>query len=523
MSLSRRTFLMGTAVTGVAAAMPFAWADRVRSDSGTRMPSSKLPKPFTVPFARPPASVPFRTTTTTDFHLIRMAATSLEILPGFQTDLWAYNGSVPGPTIRAQRGRQVVARFANHLPGIHPVLGYEAYTSIHLHGAASQPEYDGYASDITHPGQLKDYKYRNVENSRSLWYHDHAVHHTWTNVYMGLAGQYFIIDPADARFGLPTGEYDVPLHLSDALFQADGQLFLTPDDTKGIWGDVMLVNGRPWPAMPVKRRKYRFRLVNGCVSRSLFWRLSTNDPFQVISTDDGLVPTPITVNKVRHVNGERYDIVVDFAKYPAGTRVMLMNDSLPYNQDYTNTNKIMAFDVTDEPFDPTNNDVPAELATDNPVMTLAAPKGAKVRTFQTVRQGGEWTVNGHTWNDVIASRYQLVAASPAVGATEIWELRNESGGWIHPFHIHGVDGRLLSRNGAPPYPYEAGPKDTYWMGPGHTLRVLMKFELPGKYMMHCHNGVHEDHDMMVQYETVDPANEEDPFSAPCEDDVGQPL
>ena len=134
---------------------------------------------------------------------------------------------------------------------------------------------------------------------------------------MGLAAQYFIIDPDDAQFRLPTGEFDVPLHLSDAMFNADGQLALDLESLKGFWGDVMLVNGRPWPVMQVQRRKYRFRVVNGCVSRSLFWRLSTNDPFQVIGTDAGLVPKPVTVTRLRHSNGERYDVVIDFSKYAA--------------------------------------------------------------------------------------------------------------------------------------------------------------------------------------------------------------
>jgi FtsP/CotA-like multicopper oxidase with cupredoxin domain len=237
-----------------------------------------------------------RTTADTDFHLIDMAAMQAEIVPGFRTNMWAYNGSVPGPTIRATRGRKVVARFVNRLPSMHPVLGYEAFTSIHLHGGASKPQYDGYASDIIHPGHFKDYRWDNNECARSLWFHDHAVHHTWTNVAMGLAAQYFIEDPDDAKFGLPSGEFDVPLHLSDAMFNADGQIALDLESLKGFWGDVILVNGRPWPVMQVQRRKYRFRVVNGCVARTFFYRLSTNDPFQVISTDAGLVPAPVTVN-----------------------------------------------------------------------------------------------------------------------------------------------------------------------------------------------------------------------------------
>ena len=75
---------------------------------------------------------------------------------------------------------------------------------------------------------------------------------------LGLAAQYFIADPDDAKFGLPTGDFDVPLHLSDAMFNADGQLALDLESLKGYWGDVMLVNGRPWPVMKVEASLSRF-------------------------------------------------------------------------------------------------------------------------------------------------------------------------------------------------------------------------------------------------------------------------
>ena len=66
----------------------------------------------------------------------------------------------------------------------------------------SLPQYDGYASDITTPGAFKDYSYPNIQDARTLWYHDHGVHITAKNAYMGLAAQYIMHDrrragPAD--------------------------------------------------------------------------------------------------------------------------------------------------------------------------------------------------------------------------------------------------------------------------------------------------------------------------------------
>ena len=115
---------------------------------------------------------------------------------------------------------------------------------------------------------------------------------------------------------------------------------------------MILVNGVPWPLMKVKRRKYRFRLLNASVSRAYNLSLSNGDPFVVICTDGGLMPAPQTVKSLRHIMAERYEIVIDFAKYTPGTRIVLQNTNPPNNIAFPNIDKIMTFEVTDETFDP---------------------------------------------------------------------------------------------------------------------------------------------------------------------------
>ncbi|TPW11850.1 MAG: Bilirubin oxidase, partial [Acidimicrobiaceae bacterium] len=96
--------------------------------------------------------------------------------------------------------------------------------------------------------------------------------------------------------------------------------------------------------------------------------------------------------------------------------------------------------------------------------------------------------------------------------------RNGSGGWFHPAHIHLIDFKIVDRNGRAPFAYERGPKDVVYLGENETVRLLAKFDGLGKYMMHCHNLVHEDHDMMTQFEVVAPdAVGDDPFSSPAQD------
>jgi FtsP/CotA-like multicopper oxidase with cupredoxin domain len=242
----------------------------------------------------------------------------------------------------------------------------------------------------------------------------------------------------------------------------------------------------------------------------------------VICTDGGLMPQPQFVKSMRHIMAERYEIVIDFAKYNPGTKFYLKNTNPPNNTAFPNTDKIMQFEVVADTFDPTDNDVPASLFPENEVMTLQPNQSVKRRTIELKRDNGLWTVNGHVWDDVIASGFTLLEANPRSGTVETWDLVNKSGGWQHPLHIHFIDFQILSRNGRPPFAYERGPKDVAYLGEDETVRVLTRFPDRGKYMMHCHNLVHEDHDMMVQYEIQDPNQAgDDPLGFPAKPTSGE--
>ncbi|HZX55540.1 MAG TPA: multicopper oxidase domain-containing protein [Ilumatobacteraceae bacterium] len=504
MSLTRRDVIKAGVFAGAALSLPLSRVVSGQSSLSNRMPASKLPKPFTTPFATPPVAVPFRTDATTDYYAMTMRATPLEVIPGFKTMFFAYEGSVPGPTIQANQGRKVVVRHINSLPKVHPTLGYEPWTSVHLHGSASLPEFDGYASDITRPGEYKNYTYPNVQPARTLWYHDHGVHHTAENAYHGLAAQYQMFDPLEQALPIPHGRYDVPLLISDAMFNNDGSLLFSLEDESGLWGDVILVNGRPWPVMQVERRKYRFRILGCAISRSWKFSLDSGEPMAVIATDGGLMPAPQFVRSFRAASSERYEVIIDFAKYPIGRRVILQNTSPTNNRNFTDTNKIMAFDVVSEATDLSNNSIPAVLNPSSDVMALQANQAVVTRKFKFERDGGNWAINGTTWEDVVDSDYKFTLAKPKRNDVEIWEFENNSGGWFHPVHVHFTDFKVLDRNGRPPAPHELGPKDVVYVGEGEKVRVLIQWKGVGRYMMHCHNLIHEDHDMMAQFELVDP-------------------
>ncbi len=514
-------------VAGVA--IPLGQGAQAKAAS-TLAPSS-MPVPYTAAFQRPPVLRPYGEEYDTQGKILLYSITAqeatAELIPGFTSRIWAYNGIFPGPTISIDQGTRAKVRVRNELPATHPMFGHAFETSTHLHGSASLPQFDGYANDITRPGEVKVYEYPDFQSARTLWYHDHAVHHTAKNVYTGLAATYQLHDSYE-RSQLPQDEFDVPLVISDAMFNADGTLAFNDDNSSGLWGDVIFVNGVAWPQMTVKRRVYRFRVLDASISRSYKLRLSNGARMTVVATDAGMLPVPQPVTSFRQGTAERYEVLIDFTNYPAGTKIDLLNSSNANNVDYLNTNKVMRFVVSDEPFDGTNNLVPTRLdvspqTADTMGLTTAMSKATTALTVEHNDTTNVWNISGKTWDDVVASGFKLTVANPQINDVQVWTIENKSGGWFHPVHIHLVDFKVIARNtnGGKPFAWERGPKDVVYVGESEKVTLLMRFAVKpgstgGRYMVHCHNLAHEDHDMMVQFRvgTNDPANDpNDPIAA----------
>jgi bilirubin oxidase len=429
-----------------------------------------------------------------DFYEIDVKPFEQQVYKGMKpARLVGYDGISPGPTFRMTKGREAVVRFKNH---------GDKDLSVHLHGSYSRTPFDGWAEDVTKPGEYKDYYYPNSQSARTLWYHDHAIHHTAENAYYGQAGFYILHDPAEIGLGLPTGKYDLPLALSAKQYNSDGTLFNPKDETTSLWGDVIHVNGQPWPYHPVEARKYRLRFLDSSISRA--FKLSFVDdagktiPFQVIGADTGLLTKPVTSSDLEISMAERWEIVFDFSAY-AGQNVTLKNArDVQHDEDYNSTDKVMRFvvgkreDVTDSS---NNGNLPGTLRT----VPFPPSKSGIDRTFEFHRSNGEWQVNGVTFADV----KNRILAKPPRGAIEVWQLKNGAGGWSHPVHIHLIDFQIIARTGGKRsvlnYEKEA-LKDVVLLGEGETVTVIARYApYDGVYMFHCHNLIHEDHDMMAAF------------------------
>ena len=195
MTLTRRELLR---VTG-AAAITLPWlslcgaCDSSASTGAGLSSRARLPAPFGMPLPIPRVLVPNRTDAATDYYEITQKPGRAQILPGYTTAIWGYNGIFPGPTIESRRGRRVVVRHRNELPV--PVV-------VHLHGGVTPPEHDGYPTDLLLPvdgwtgditelgghadhgpsGLLsqgeRDYVYPLDQPAATLWYHDHRMDFT---------------------------------------------------------------------------------------------------------------------------------------------------------------------------------------------------------------------------------------------------------------------------------------------------------------------------------------------------------
>ncbi|MFC5477043.1 multicopper oxidase family protein [Massilia suwonensis] len=439
-----------------------------------------------------------------------------------QETVWAYNGSIPGPTFIARAGVPAIVRFRNELPETH--VGYGSpEISIHLHSGHVGPASDGFASDyysaykagptLSRPGAFLDYHYPNFppnkdfrEITGTLWYHDHREDYTAANVYRGLAGFYLgfdALDTGDETTGLKlpagVGRYDIPLLLQDKRFDSGGNLFFDQLSPEGFLGNHFLVNGKVQPYFKVEGRKYRFRLLNGSMARYFEMYLADagdrDQPFTFIGSDGNLLERPLTLKKILLGMAERADIIIDFSRFAPGTRLYLVNrmrqddPRKPELQQLRPGIRMLRFEVGDKTED--RSVIPAFL---RPLSPAPFNGSTRKRSWTFERTNGQWAINGKFFD------HDRIDARPQQDVAEIWRMETK-GGWAHPVHVHLDDFRILSYNGKPPPPEWAGRKDTISLLPGVTAEILVEFrDFNGRYMMHCHHHMHEDHAMMIRFD-----------------------
>jgi len=120
------------------------------------------------------------------------------------------------------------------------------------------------------------------------------------------------------------------------------------------------------------------------------------------------------------------------------------------------------------------------------------------RTFVFKNSDGGWQVNDKFF-DCNEVRFRVRQNS-----VEEWTLKNDGGDWHHPIHIHFEEFQTLSIDGRAPATsplVQVGRKDVIRLEDDTTAKILFRFrDFLGRYPMHCHNTVHEDHAMMLRFD-----------------------
>jgi FtsP/CotA-like multicopper oxidase with cupredoxin domain len=517
------------------------------------------------------------------------------------------SGELAPTLIQARYGEPLIARIHNDLPVDRDLNGGFGRNemSTHLHNGHNGAESDGASNAFHFPGTFYDYHWKASlarhdmsqpgkaqlmdpqfkpgdprcasidDNGRpvpipgdfreiqsSLWFHDHRFFFTAENVNKGVAALYNMYSAVDSgneaarhpgALGLPSGtakpwgnlDYDINLVLGNYAFDQNQQHVFDSIDTDGFLGDIVTVNNAFAPYLEVKARRYRFRILNGCVSR--FFQLAFVDqdrkpvPVWVIANDGNLLPRPVYFR-----NGvidplstaERFDVIIDFKELKAaGVRNVTVLNLIYHDDGRKPEGRVSiskAFDGL--PIDPgvgplLRFDIGADALDESLPMTatralteqipVVAP--VRTRTFTYTRQNGDsrntpdgqcipdcgeyekfkWSiqVNGQAWHSLNATR--ISALIPKPGEVEHWNITADGGGWAHPIHLHFEEGLTIKRSRNKLQPTEVGARKDVWNLENDTVTIQVRFgEFGGAYVQHCHNTTHEDFAMLMRFQVL---------------------
>jgi len=457
--IDRRTFLGVAAATGAVVA------------TGASVPATRVFAAGSTNTTRHPLYVPptIDLGTSGTFALTEKPG-KIDLGGGHLSKAWVYNGLMPGPTLRADRGDTARITLSNQLT---------EPTITHWHGMVVTHENDGHPMEAIPPGGTYSYDFPVIQRAALNWYHPHPHMLTGEQVALGLAGAFIVNDAEEGALGLPGGSYEVPLVIRDAKLSSTGNLIYKPR-SGGFLGDTVLVNGTRDPYLGVDSALYRFRILGGANARIFRLALSNGAPFTLIGNDGGLLGSAVQVAQIDLAPGERVDVLVDFRGLAVGTRITLRDLRAGWD--------LLEFRVAHQVSVPAS--VPTTLSS---ITKLSNP--VRTRTFSF---DGMSKINGLEY-DMHRIDFQV-----PFGDVERWRFIT-SGNAPHPVHVHGASFQIRSRTGGRGrlFPWESGWKDTVLLEDRETVEILIRFAAyKGEYVIHCHKLEHEDMGMMANFEVI---------------------
>ncbi|MFD4420157.1 multicopper oxidase family protein [Agromyces sp. NPDC058484] len=447
---------------------------------------------FETPLAIPPLAESTVDADGTRVFMLDAQAGTTEFTPGVPSATWGFNGSYLGPTLVATRGERVRVDVANSL---------DVPTTVHWHGMHLPAEMDGGPHQMVDPDATWSPEWRIDQPAATLWYHPHPHGETESHVQRGLAGMFLLKDDAEAALPLPReyGVDDIPVIVQDTGFSAEGVREGSQRGFAGGLGDELLVNGTRGPYLEVGDELVRLRLLNASTARTYAFTWSDGRPVELIATDGGLLEASVELDRIILSPGERAEVLV---RVTPGERLVLrsemtadaagMIDSIAAMNGGTDSFDVLEMRAADR-LDPSPA-VPDRLAEVPPV------EESQVVTSRTFHLDG-FNINGHQM------KMGRIDETVTVDTTERWTVTNTTQ-MPHSFHVHDVQFRIASIDGAPPPPELAGWKDTIFAAPETEFELILRFEdyadPDTPYMYHCHLLWHEDQGMMGQFAVVEP-------------------
>ena len=438
------------------------------------LPPEQVPLLAEFDGAYPAASA--RPDATRDFDLVAAPATVM-LFDGRPLDVWAYNGQVPGPTLRVRVGERVHVKFTNRLP---------METTIHWHGVRVPNPMDGVAGVTQEPVPPDgSFVYEFVpKDAGTFWFHPHI--RSSEQVERGLFGVLVVEDREPAPYAR-----DVVWVVDDWRLGQDGAIdpnFNTRHDLAhdGRWGNVVTVNGRTAEELVVQPgERFRLRLVNTANGR--VFRLDWGGlDARIIAVDGMYAREPVDPAGFELSPGNRIDLDVRVPASGDGRWVVM--DRFTRNPFQVATIRAAGEPRVMPDFPPpTGARVPAWR--DTAAIALTKEYGLDARSGGPF--GLEWMIGDE------GPHVHHATATLQHGRFAKLRFTNRTYR-LHPMHVHGMFFRVLSRNGmAVDEPFW---RDTALVHAQETIDVGMVPLDVGKWMLHCHVLEHQEAGMMTLVE-----------------------
>ena len=426
---------------------------------------------YGVYIAESPAAVGLRE------YSMEAAESEVEIIDGYRTNVWSYNGTVPGPEIRLKFGETLRLNFTNNLP---------QETTVHFHGVRVPNAMDGVpgvTQEAIKSGESFVYEFT-PKDAGTFWFHPHV--RSSEQLERGLYGVLIVEDTEP----LPYSQ-DVVWVVDDWRFDATAQIsepFNQMRDVthNGRWGNILTVNGQTDEKLVVRPgERIRLRLVNTSNARVYnldFGKLNA----QVVAVDGLYVRKTFNPKEFDFSPGNRLDVDIII---PVDSAQQMYTVSDLFTDDVISLGSIVVYgDTVDTPefTYPENSDVP---------MWSVPPEVRPDKEYvfdggmgsMMMGSGGVWSINGKAY-----PQYDPLTLKK--DEFTMLQLVNKSFG-LHPMHLHGQFFKVIAKNGE--RVDEGFFRDTVLVHPEETVDIALVPMDVGTWAFHCHVLEHAETGMMT--------------------------